>query len=122
MVSGMEAQAPDDVVLVKDPALPLLPLSQLGFQIDLMHTQPSEGLLSLVCCTIPNPNRDLPTPATAPRVPVRAGDLINFSPLVLSITEVPAAGSALYEAPEDYLLGTKPADTADGGIRLEMGF
>jgi hypothetical protein len=115
LVTGMESQAPDDIVLVPDPAQPLVPFSALGFQIDLMNTRPSKGLLSLVCCKSPNPN-------DVTRIPIRAGDLVNFSPLVLSITEIPAPDSALFEAPDDYLLGTKPADTTDGGIRLEKGF
>lgn len=118
VVPGMEAVAADDVVLVRDRAEPFIPFGQLGFALDPARTSPQQGVLSLVCCTSPNPNTD---PPGAPRLPVRGDDLVNFSPLVLSITEVPSPEGPLAEYPDPYLLGTRPAETTDGGIRLELG-
>lgn len=116
VVTGMESQAANDVVLVRSLNEPPIPLSQLGFFYSPSDTRPSEGLLVLRCCSAPNPNVD---PPGAPRFPIRAGDLVNFSGLVLSITEYPIYGGPLAEAADDYIYGTLPATSSLGGLVIE---
>ncbi len=116
VVSGMEAQAANDVVLVRSVDEPPIPLSQLGFQYSPTDTKPGQGLLVLKCCSAPNPNVD---PPGAPRFPIRAGDLVNLSGLVLSITEYPIFGGPLAEAADDFIYGTLPATSSLGGLVIE---
>lgn len=114
IVAGMLADVPWDIVLVPDPASPGIPLYNLGFQVDGSATNPAEGLLGLRCV---NPALNFS------RTPVRADDLVNLAPLVLSITEVAEAGGPIDEVAFYYMHGPVPAESGLGssGLRLQRG-
>lgn len=115
IVPAMQDQAANDIVLLRSLLEPAIPLGALGFRLS-AATEPHRGRIVLECCVTPNPNTTGPT---APRLPVRADDLVNFSPLVLAFSEVPAYRGPLWENPEEFIFGTQPSYVEAGGLELE---
>lgn len=99
---GMRDEAPNDILLIKGGDVLPIPLGQLGFIIDPQRTKPMQGVLALKCCSSPNPNDVF-------RVSISAEDKMDLAGFVVSFTETPVYPSPLWETPDDYILGPKPA-------------
>lgn len=94
-------QVPHDVVLIRDHGgAPMVTLGSLGFTVDWSQTAPEDGELVLVC-TSPALNTE--------RLAIKETDQVNFSPLVVSFTDLPSPGSPFAADPGDWVQGPQPA-------------
>lgn len=111
VMAGLEDQVPNDIVLVRRGGeVPVVSLGALGFTVDWAETRPDEGVLVLIC-TSATENAHL--------VPITPKDQINFSPMVISFTELPAIESPLMDAAADYIEGPAPVGQSVTGLRIE---
>lgn len=101
---GITVDPADEIEVVKGFG-DIAYLSDFGFQLDPVASSERHGRLVLRCVA-PGVN--------ATRRPISANDLVNLSPLMLSVTDFHAQGSAFESVADEYRYGPLPVESGSG--------